>query len=134
MSKKGSEKIPLKVVLKALEENRGMVYLAARSINCTAKTIYNYRAKHPEIQEMIDAQRGAFLDQTECALEEAVMRGEGWAVCFTLKCLGKDRGYVERSEFTGADGAPLFDPLAKALEKAYGSERGNNEEGGNSSD
>jgi hypothetical protein len=37
----------------------------------------------------------------------AVRRGEPWAVCFTLKCLGKDRGYVERQERTGAGGQPL---------------------------
>ena len=35
------------------------------------------------------------LDNAESALDDAVDKGEGWAVCFLLKCLGRDRGYVE---------------------------------------
>ncbi|MEI8016283.1 MAG: hypothetical protein D4R81_07615 [Nitrospiraceae bacterium] len=39
-----------------------------------------------------------FLDEAEAALHKAVMRGEAWAVCFTLKTQGKGRGYTERLE------------------------------------
>ena len=37
-------------------------------------------------------------------LRKAVNRGEAWAVCFTLKCLGKERGFVERVEHSSPDG------------------------------
>ena len=43
----------------------------------------------------------------ENSLFEAIRRGEAWAVCFYLKCMAKDRGYVERAELTGANGAPV---------------------------
>ena len=38
------------------------------------------------------------MDLAESALKRAVLAGEGWAVCFALKCQGKNRGYVERVE------------------------------------
>jgi hypothetical protein len=47
------------------------------------------------------------VDATKLKLHEAVQRGEPWAVCFTLKCLAKDRGYVERQERTEPTGQPL---------------------------
>ena len=37
----------------------------------------------------------------------AVKKGEAWAICFHLKCKGKERGYVERVERTGKDGEPM---------------------------
>src|SRR4029450_2769461 len=43
----------------------------------------------------------------ENSLYEAIRRGEAWAVCFYLKCMAKDRGYLERAELTGAKGAPV---------------------------
>jgi hypothetical protein len=105
--KKGETKIPLKKVLAAITECRGMVYLAAQKLGVNPRTIYNYRDSKPEVREAIQTARGQFVDTCELALEEAVLRGEGWAVCFTLKTLGKDRGYVEKHEIAGADGQPI---------------------------
>lgn len=47
---------------------------------------------------MVDDARGILVDKSELALESAIGAKEAWAVCFTLKTLGKDRGYVERTE------------------------------------
>ena len=43
------------------------------------------------------------------SLKRAVINGEAWAVCFTLKTLGKSRGYVERvqQEISGRDGQAI---------------------------
>lgn len=48
-------------------------------------------------------------DNAESALNRAVINGEAWAVCFTLKTQAKDRGYVERvqQEVSGRDGQAL---------------------------
>jgi hypothetical protein len=43
-------------------------------------------------------QRLHLLDTAEIALREAIGRGEGWAVTFVLSTLGRDRGYITRSE------------------------------------
>lgn len=93
-----SDKYKVSDIIKAIKATKGMVYLAARQIGCAPNTIYNYAKRHPSIQKAIDEERGVFLDTTELALARAVQQGEGWAVCFALKTLGKGRGYVERKE------------------------------------
>jgi hypothetical protein len=40
-----------------------------------------------------------------------VLAKEAWAVCFTLKTIGKGRGYVERNEVTGANGKDFIPPI-----------------------
>jgi hypothetical protein len=92
------EKWTAREMITALRDTQGMVYLAASRLGCDPKTIYNYAKRYPKVQQAIDDQRGQFVDTCELALKRAVMSGEGWAVCFALKTLGKDRGYVERHQ------------------------------------
>jgi hypothetical protein len=95
--KKG-EKWTDQQMVEALKATSGMVYVAARKLGCDPKTVYNYAKRYPSVQAAIDDERGHFLDTTELALQRAVLAGEGWAVCFALKTLGKDRGYVEKHQ------------------------------------
>jgi hypothetical protein len=37
-----------------------------------------------------------YLDIRESQLMEAVEKGEAWAICFLLKCRGKERGWIEQ--------------------------------------
>jgi len=67
-------------------------------------TIYKRMELEPEIGAVIAAERERRIDIAETALDRAVIEGEAWAVCFTLKCIAKDRGYVERQEISGVDG------------------------------
>lgn len=92
-------------IIKALDKTHGMVYLAAEELGCSAVTIYRRAAKNKKVQEAIDKHRGRFLDKAELKLEQAMMNGEPWAIQFSLRTLGKHRGYVERQEITGADGS-----------------------------
>jgi len=91
-------------IVKALHATRGRIYLAADQLGCDPQTIYNRMEKEPELAEVIRAERERRIDIAETALDRAVIEGEAWAVCFTLKCLGKHRGYVERQEISGVDG------------------------------
>jgi len=72
-----------------------MISIAADMLGVGRTTIYNYRDRHPRVQEVLEAERHRFVDAAELALHNAVLRGEPWAVSLALKCLGKDRGYVE---------------------------------------
>lgn len=94
-------------IIKALEVNNGLVYLAARGLGCDPDTIYRRAKRCSAIRDAIKRKRGEFIDTAESKLAEAVMRGEPWAVTLALKGLGKDRGYSERSEVTGANGGPV---------------------------
>lgn len=94
-------------IIAALERTHGMIYLAAKELGCNPSTIYRRADKNKEIQSIIDSFRGQLVDKAELKLEQAVMNGEPWAVTLTLKSLGKNRGYVERQEVTGADGGDI---------------------------
>jgi hypothetical protein len=101
------EKYTPKEMIDALTAAKGMVYVAARKLECSAQTVYTYAEKYPAVKEAMKQERGLMVDIAEIALYKAVQNGEPWAVSLTLKTIGKDRGYTERQEITGADGGPL---------------------------
>jgi hypothetical protein len=110
------QKFTASQVIEALDQHKGMVYLAAGALNCSHNTIYNYAKRYKSVQEAIDRNRGQVLDTAELALYNAILASEHWAVTFALKTIGKDRGYTEKTEqeITGPDGGPL-------IIKGYGS-------------
>jgi hypothetical protein len=85
-------------MIEALRQTKGMVYLAAEALGCAPQTVYNYANRYKSVQAEIDNQRGVFLDNTEMKLEEAIQNGEGRAIAFALKTIGKKRGYTEKQE------------------------------------
>lgn len=93
----------------ALTDSLGNVAAAARALHCDRTTLYRYVNRHPRLAQIIADSRQALIDHAESALRAAVLDKQGWAVCFTLKTLGRDRGYVEHvaQEHTGAAGGPI---------------------------
>src|SRR5262245_24988349 len=89
-------------ILAALKQTRGMVYLASDLLGCDAGTIYHRAEQVPAVHELIHQERGKVVDTAEQKLYDAVMASEPWAIQMALKCLGKHRGYVERSELAGS--------------------------------
>jgi hypothetical protein len=83
-------------MIKAVEKTKGMVYIAAKALGCSPATVYNYAKRYKSVQVAIDNERGKFLDHTELALYDAIEDGQGWAIAFALKTLGKNRGYTEK--------------------------------------
>jgi hypothetical protein len=65
--------------------------------------------KSEKLQRVVHDARQSMCDNAESALNRAVINGEAWAVCFTLKTQAKDRGYIERTqtEISGRDGGPI---------------------------
>ena len=102
-------------VIHALDINKGMVYLAAKSLGCSHVTVYNYAKRYPTVQRAIDANRGYVIDVAELKLYDAILAGEHWAVAFTLKTIGKHRGYVERQEFQKVNEGELDDAIKAEL-------------------
>jgi hypothetical protein len=94
-------------VIAALKATKGMITVAARHLQCSPTTVENYINRYEAVREARRLEREAFLDVGELALMKAVQGGEAWAVCFLLKTQGKSRGYVERTEVTGADGRAI---------------------------
>ena len=101
------EKYSTEQIIQALKESNGLVSLAARRLGCEPQTIYNRAKRVKSMKEVIENCRSELVDLAEDKLRGQVLAGEGWAVCLVLKTLGKNRGYVERSELTGKDGSPV---------------------------
>ena len=94
-------------ILEAVKSVNGMIYLAARSLGCTPQAIYKRMNKTAVIRDAVDNARGEVVDIAEQKFRQAITNGEPWAVAMALKTLGKNRGYVERQEVTGADGGAI---------------------------
>ena len=52
--------------------------------------------------------REELVDIAEIRLRVAINNGEPWAIALVLKTMGKNRGYTERHEITGADGDSII--------------------------
>src|SRR5262245_38218373 len=85
-------------IVAALRSSHGLVYLAAKRLGCRPATIYDRAKVSPPVAECIADQRGELIDVAEQKLFAAVRRGQPWAIGMVLKTLGRDRGYVERTE------------------------------------
>lgn len=87
----------VKAVIDAI--NRGYTPTGAATIlGCHADTVRNYADRYPTVRAALKAKRKELVDLGEIGLRAAIVRGEGWAIAFALKTLGKDEGYVERAE------------------------------------
>lgn len=98
--------LTLEQVVEALNLKNGLISLAAKHLKVSPQAIYKWRDKDLEVRQAIQDARSEIVDAAEHGLRGAVIKGEAWAVCFALKTLGKDRGYVERIEQTGKNGEP----------------------------
>ena len=94
-------------MIDALAESMGMISPAARKLGCSRSTIRRYLAENAEIAEAIEDANEEVNDIAELKLLDAIKRGEAWAICFRLKTKAKNRGYVEKAELTGTNGAPV---------------------------
>ena len=86
----------LKDILAALKRCNGQVNLASQQLGCDRDTIYARAKEHPIIRETIDAIRDEMVDIAEVGLRKAVLDGDLDAIKFTLKTIGKHRGYYEK--------------------------------------
>lgn len=97
----------------AIKESRGIKAAVAAALGCSRQTVDNALERWPELREQLDAARSGLVASAASALaadvENPASDGHQRAYMFVLKTLGKDEGFAERQELTGADGAGLFD-------------------------
>lgn len=104
-----TEKYTIEQVKTTLEGTGGLIALAAAQLGCSRATVYNYIKRYPELEEVVNGEREKLIEEAIVGLRAGIGKGEPWAVCFTLKTLGKDWGFSERTEHrhTGEDGGPI---------------------------
>jgi transposase-like protein len=94
-------------IIGALEQSKGMISPTARALGCDRNTIKRYLKEYTAVAQAIADEREATTDLAENTLYQAIENGEAWAICFYLKCQGKQRGYIEKAEIGGANGGPV---------------------------
>lgn len=94
-------------LIDALRHTKGMVYLAAKHLGCNHETISIRAKKSKAVAREMRTQRGEFVDNSELRFIAAVNRDEPWAIAMALRTLGKDRGYVEKTELDINDARKL---------------------------
>jgi ParB-like chromosome segregation protein Spo0J len=105
-------------VVEALQQTHGIMHRAAQKLGCDRRTIYRYAQRYAAVRQELEEQQEIRLDIGEDSLMSCVIAREPWAVALLLKTLGKERGYVERSEqrLSGADGGPIKSEHRVSLE------------------
>ena len=94
-------------MIDALEKTLGVVTAAAKKVGIHRTTHYLWVRTDPAYAEAVEQCGNAALDFAESELFKQIKSGQVGATIFYLKTKGKHRGYVERQEFTGKDGAEL---------------------------
>jgi hypothetical protein len=94
-------------VIEAVQRARGLLFVAAQRLGCTRQTVENYVKRYATVAQAVEEERQKTIDIAEGKLFEKLQTGESWAIQFILKTLGKDRGYTERTEITGAEGGAM---------------------------
>lgn len=117
MSRFGELKYKPQAIAAAIRKNDGMLSITARKIGCSLSTIYSYRDKFPCVREAIMESRELMTDQVESSLACAAKNGEAWAVSLYLKCMAKNRGYVERMEQVNLTDDDVNRLIEKELER-----------------
>ena len=112
-------KLNNKDIIDALRKTNGNLTLAGQLLGCTREAVRLRVNRFPEIKQVLDESRESVIDVAEGALQRAVLNGEGWAIAFTLKTIGKRRGYVEKTEqeITGLMGIQFIDDVPKDATK-----------------
>ncbi len=102
-----NRKFSIAQIATALKDNKGFRTAAARQLGCATTTVTTYINRHKKLQALAHELREEMLDFAESKLLENISNGCRSSIFFFLKCQGKDRGYIERTEFAGVEGAPF---------------------------
>ena len=102
----GSYVYSTKAIIDMLEKHRGQVYAASAELGCNYMTILRRAEKQESIRTAINKWRYRRTDVAEGKLEDAITRGEPWAILFQLRTQGRERGYYEHVK-----DSPAFEPV-----------------------
>tara|TARA_Y100000593_G_scaffold94362_1_gene193066 strand:+ start:3296 stop:3655 length:360 start_codon:yes stop_codon:yes gene_type:complete len=101
-----SRHIKKESILKALEQSLGVVTVACKKADIPRSTFYKWLNEDEEFAKQVKDIENIALDFAESQLHKQIADDSTSATIFYLKTKGKHRGYIERTEITGADGMP----------------------------
>ena len=80
----------------ALKASGGWMSQAAKMLGVNTSTVSRRVAKSQRLQQTITDMKALYLDIAESELLKKLKNGDLGAICFYLKCQGKERGYIEK--------------------------------------
>jgi hypothetical protein len=98
MSIDKSRHIKKESMIAALETSLGVVSTACQAADIPRATYYKWLKEDDKFREQVEDINNLALDYVETSLHNQITKGNTAATIFYLKCRGKGRGYVERSE------------------------------------
>lgn len=94
-------------VAAAIKGSRGVKSVIAKRLDCARNTVYNYLERWPDLKTLLDDESEMLVDAAEIKLFDLIVDGDVRAITFALATKGKNRGYSQRTEITGADGGAI---------------------------
>lgn len=92
------KKPPIDTINQVLIDNYGIITQCAKVLDVQTKTLYSWIASSTKLQDTIKHSRERMIDVAESQLMKNINAGKETSLIFFLKCLAKQRGYVDRQE------------------------------------
>jgi hypothetical protein len=97
----------VKELKEAIPGSGGIISTIAKRVGCDWSTAKKYIDASPVLSQMYQNERESILDMAEGVLFKNIREGDSQDAKWVLSRLGKDRGFSERQEVTGAEGGPI---------------------------
>ena len=83
-------------IIASLRANGGFITGTAKELGVTYQAIWDRIKRSKTLKAEYDSIKEGYLDLAETKLISKMKSGDLGALCFYLKCQGKQRGYIER--------------------------------------
>jgi transposase-like protein len=97
-------------IVSLLIEYRGIIATVCQKVGISRNCFYEWCKDDSEFKELVENAKELAIDSVETKLFDLIEANDTTATIFFLKTRGKNRGYVERQEITGADGKDINPP------------------------
>jgi len=98
LSKRKPSTAPLELIKDSLHTHEGDILAVAKDLDVRYVDLANQIDCMSELRDITLSYRESLVDLAETKLKEKLNAGDLKATLFTLKTLGKNRGYVEKRE------------------------------------
>jgi len=95
----GYETVKKETIIELASKKAGVVSAVAQACGVSRQAINYRKLNDPEIAQAFEDARESVLDMAETELFRRINGGDITAIIFTLKTIGKQRGYIEKTEF-----------------------------------